>query len=118
VDVERVPERRRRRQGRQQRGMRGRRDGKPEQPVVKLQLHSAGDASPLTALLLAHIWTICSVVAPGPGVPAARTLPRGADLRGAWPPSVRRWSFTTDCQVIASSAPLPAASPRHRAADR
>src|SRR5438034_799184 len=51
------------------------------QPVVKLQLHSAGDASPLTALLLHQIWPIFSVVAPCP--------------RGASPASVRRWTFTT-----------------------
>src|SRR5439155_16889840 len=53
------------------------------QPVVKLQLHSAGDASPLTALLLAQIFPIFSVVAPC--------------HRGASPPSVRRWTFTTGC---------------------
>src|SRR5438128_6664799 len=53
------------------------------QPVVKLQLHSAGDASPLTALLLPHIFPICSVVAPC--------------QRGASPPSVQRWTFTTGC---------------------
>src|SRR5213593_2303591 len=35
-----------------------------QHPVVKLQLHSAGDASPLTVLLLPHIFPICSVVAP------------------------------------------------------
>src|SRR5207247_3903190 len=56
-----------------------------EQPVVKLRLHSAGDASPLTALLLPHIFPICSVVAPC--------------QRGASPPSVRRWTFTTGCSV-------------------
>src|SRR5438128_9511240 len=55
------------------------------QPVVKVQLHSAGDASPLTALLLPHIFPICSVVAPC--------------QRGASPPSVRRWTFTTGCSV-------------------
>ena len=54
------------------------------QPVVIRQLHSAADASPLTALLLPHIWTICSVVAPC--------------HRGASPSSVPRWRFTTDCQ--------------------
>jgi hypothetical protein len=53
------------------------------QPVVKLQLHSAGDASPLTALLLPQIFPIFSVVAPC--------------QRGASPPSVRRWTFTTGC---------------------
>src|SRR5204863_1487007 len=42
------------------------------------------DASPLTALLLPHIFPICSVVAPC--------------QRGASPASVRRWTFTTDCQ--------------------
>src|SRR5207247_6259686 len=54
------------------------------QPAVKARLHSAGDASPLTALLLAHIFPICSVVAPC--------------HRGASPPSVLRRTFTTDCQ--------------------
>src|ERR671918_1132429 len=53
------------------------------QPVVKLQLRSAGDASPLTALLLPQIWAIFSVVAPC--------------QRGASPASVRRWTFTTGC---------------------
>src|SRR6266496_2978578 len=48
---------------------------RPLQPVVKLQLHSAGDASPLTALLLPQIFPIFSVVAPC--------------HRGASPPSVR-----------------------------
>jgi len=49
--------------------------------VVKLQLYSVGDASPLTALLLVQILAIFSLVAPC--------------QRGASPPSVRRWSFTT-----------------------
>src|SRR5438876_10034503 len=67
------------------------------QPVVKVQLHSAGDASPLhptahsprrggpglTALLLPQIFPIFSVVAPC--------------HRGASPPSVRRRTFTTGC---------------------
>src|SRR5438876_5554417 len=71
------------------------------QPVVKVQLHSAGDASPLhptahsprrggpglTALLLPYIFPIFSVVAPC--------------QRGASPASVRRWTFTTDCYVLA-----------------
>ena len=74
-----------------------RKDRKAWQPVVKVRLHSAGDASPLTALLLPHIWTICSVVAPNAGVPTARFVRRGVDLRGASPPSVRRWRFTTGC---------------------
>jgi hypothetical protein len=56
------------------------------QPVVKVQLHSAGEASPLTALLLPHIFPICSVVAPC--------------RRGASPPSVRRWTFITGCWGI------------------
>ena len=71
----------------------------PQQPVVKVRLHSAGDASPLppqragktatlgapglTALLLPQIFPICSVVAPC--------------HRGASPPSVRRRTFTTGC---------------------
>jgi hypothetical protein len=53
------------------------------QPVVKVRLHSAGDASPLTALLLPQIFPIFSVVAPC--------------HRGASPPSVRRRTFTTGC---------------------
>src|SRR5947207_15340251 len=71
-----------------------------EQPVVKLQLHSAGDASPLTALLLPHIWTICSVVTPC--------------QRGASPPSVRRWTFTTDCYARAGRSVLADSSPDPR----
>src|SRR5439155_8725129 len=59
------------------------------QPVVKVRLHSAGDASPLTALLLAQIFPIFSVVAPC--------------QRGASPPSVRRWTFTTGCYQPAAS---------------
>jgi molybdate transport system substrate-binding protein len=53
------------------------------QPVAKVQLHSAGDASPLTALLLPQIFPIFSVVAPC--------------HRGASPASVRRRTFTTGC---------------------
>src|SRR5438093_10875471 len=66
------------------------------QPVVKVQLHSAGDASPrhptahsprrggpgLTALLLPQIFPIFSVVVPC--------------QPSASPSSVRRWTFTTD----------------------
>src|SRR5436309_1041493 len=97
-----------------------------EQPVVKLRLHSgpparlprwgprsAGDASPLTALLLPQIWpilhpTVHRTHGGGPalrssrrsaGVPTARTVRRGVDLRGASPPSVRRRSFTTGCEA-------------------
>ena len=55
----------------------------PQQPAVTVQLHSAGDASPLTALLLPHIFPICSVVAPC--------------HRGASPPSVRRRTLTKGC---------------------
>jgi hypothetical protein len=68
---------------------------------MKLQLHSDGDASPLhptahsprrggpglTALLLPQIFPIFSVVAPC--------------QRGASPPSVRRWTFITDCLCAA-----------------
>jgi O-antigen ligase len=50
-------------------------------PVVKRQLHSAGDASPPAALLLPQILPVFSVLAPC--------------RRGASPPSVRRWRFTT-----------------------
>ena len=35
-----------------------------ERPVAEHRLHSSGDASRLAALLLAHIWRICSFVAP------------------------------------------------------
>jgi len=38
--------------------------GSPKQPVVKVWLHSTGDASPLAALLLAQILPVFSVVAP------------------------------------------------------
>src|SRR5216117_1075159 len=96
------------------------------QPVVKVQLHSAGDASPLhptalknarwgprplTALLLPQIFpilhpTVHRTHGGGPaqrssrrpaGVPTARTVRRGVVQRGASPPSVRRWTFTTGC---------------------
>ncbi len=79
--------------------------------MVKLQLHSAGDASPLTALLLPQIFpilhpTVHKTHGGGPalrssrrsaGVPTARTVRRGVDQRGASPPSVRRRTFTTGC---------------------
>src|SRR5216117_4220029 len=101
--------------------------GEDQQPVVKVQLHSAGDASPLhptalknarwgprplTALLLPQIFpilhpTVHRTHGGGPaqrssrrpaGVPTARTVRRGVDQRGASPPSVRRWTFTTGCK--------------------
>ena len=53
------------------------------QPVVKVWLHSTGDASSLAALLLAQIFPIFSVVAPC--------------QRGASPVSVRRQTSTTGC---------------------
>ena len=53
------------------------------QPVVKVQLHSAGAASRLAALLLAQILPVFSLVAPC--------------HPGASPPSVQRRTFTTDC---------------------
>jgi hypothetical protein len=53
------------------------------QPVVQRQLHSAGDASPRAALLLAQILPVFSVVAPCP--------------RGASPATVPRWRCTTGC---------------------
>src|SRR5213592_3072088 len=87
---------------------------RPQQPVVKLQLHSAGDASPLhptahsprrggpglTALLLPQIFpilhpTVHKTHGGGPalrssrrsaGVPTARTVRHGVDHRGASPP--------------------------------
>src|SRR2546428_11894465 len=52
-----------------------------QQPVVKVWLHSTGDASPPAALLLPQILPVFSVVAPCP--------------RGASPVSVRRQTFTT-----------------------
>src|ERR1700688_46771 len=54
-----------------------------QQPVVKVRLHSAGAASRLAALLLAHILPVFSLVAPC--------------HPGASPPSVPRRTFTTDC---------------------
>jgi hypothetical protein len=67
-----------------------------QQPVVKVWLHSTGDASPPAALLLAQILPVFSVVAPC--------------RRGASPVSVRRRTFTTGCQ-----ARLHADAPRCRA---
>src|SRR2546422_8231108 len=76
----------------------------------------------LTALLLPHIFpilhpTVHKTHGGGPalrssrrsaGVPTARTVRRGVDQRGASPPSVRRWTFTTDCQrPLRSSDLLP-----------
>jgi hypothetical protein len=58
---------------------------RPKQPVVKVWLHSTGDASPLTALLLRQILPVFSVVAPC--------------QRGASPVSVRRKTFTTGCKA-------------------
>ena len=55
------------------------------QPVVKVWLHSTGDASSLAALLLAQILPVFSVVAPC--------------QRGASPVSVRRQTFTTGCSL-------------------
>src|SRR6266576_1212035 len=53
---------------------------------MKVQLHSAGDASPLTALLLPHIFPICSVVAPC--------------HRGASAPSMRHRNYEMDHLVF------------------
>src|SRR6266566_1148218 len=106
------------------------------QPVVKLRLHSgpptrlprwgprsAGDASPLhptalknaqwgprplTALLLPHIFPICSVVAPCQHSTGNFPIHQVRNYlvsevvsweRGASPSSVRRWTFTTGCQL-------------------
>src|SRR5712691_11907089 len=52
-----------------------------QQPVVKVWLHSTGDASPLAALLLPQILPVFSVVAPC--------------HRGASPVSVRRQTLLT-----------------------
>src|SRR6266566_6535911 len=77
-----------------------------EQPAVNVQLHSAGDASPLTALLLPHIFPICSVVAPCQHSTGSFPIHQVRNYlvsevvsweRGASPPSVRRWTFTTGC---------------------
>ena len=54
-----------------------------QQPVVQVQLHSAGAASRLAALLLAQILPVFSLVAPC--------------HPGASPASVRRRTFTTGC---------------------
>src|SRR6266545_6796298 len=88
-----------------------------EQPAVKVQLHSAGDASPLTALLLPQIFPILHPTVHRPhgggpalrssrrsaGVPTARTVRRGVERRGASPPSVRRRTFTTGCRSVSGS---------------
>src|SRR5436190_17124286 len=80
------------------------------QPVVKLQLHSAGAASRPAALLLVQILPVLHPTvhkthggdpAPRssrrfPGAPTARTGRRGVE-EGASPPSVQRWTFTTGC---------------------
>src|SRR3989442_2317488 len=83
------------------------------QPVVKLQLHSAGDASPLhptalknprwgprplTALLLPQIFPMYSRYSRSSRLSAGftpRTVRRGVGRRVASPPSVRRRTFTT-----------------------
>ena len=78
--------------------------------MVKLQLHSAGAASRLAALLRVQILpvlhpTVHKTHGGDPalrssrriaGAPTARTVRRGVE-EGASPPSVRRWSFTTGC---------------------
>src|SRR6266566_8245306 len=88
------------------------------QPVVKLQLHSAGAASRLAALLLVQILpvlhpTVHKTHGGDPalrssrrsaGVPTARTVRRGVERPGASPPSVRRWTFTTGCYDGSSAA--------------
>ena len=51
--------------------------------MTKAQLHSTGDASRLTALLVAQIFPIFSLLAPCQA--------------GASPVSVRRRAFVTDC---------------------
>src|SRR5881628_2324390 len=56
------------------------------QPVVKVWLHSTGEASPPAALLLLQILPVFSVVAPC--------------RRGASPVSVRRQTFTTGCYLL------------------
>src|SRR6266550_1847089 len=69
------------------------------QPVVRLQLHSAGAASRLAALLLVQILPVFSLVAPC--------------QRGASPPSVRRWTFITGCWRRLTGSHHPTAhSPR------
>src|SRR5206468_6853229 len=105
------------------------------QPVVKLQLHSAGAASllhpnaaaalgapGLAALLLVQILpvlhpTVHKTHGGDPaqrssrrfaGAPTARTVRRGVE-EGASPPSVRRWTFTTGCY-----RPVPLRARRRR----
>src|SRR5437870_11197638 len=87
------------------------------QPVVKVWLHSTGDASPPAALLLAQILpvlhpTVHKTHGGGPalrsshhsaGVPTARTVRRAVDRRGASPVSVRRHTFTTGCYSLSYS---------------
>src|SRR5436190_9192008 len=95
-----------------------------QQPVVKLQLHSAGAASllhpnaaaalgapGLAALLLVQILPVlhppCTTRTVGTPLCARRAAPPGSPRRGlcavGWiirahpPPSVRRWTFTTGC---------------------
>src|SRR5438093_11040751 len=77
---------------------------------MKLQLHSAGAASRLAALLLVQILPVLHPTVhnthggdPAPrssrrfaGAATARTVRRGVE-EGASPPSVRRWTFTTGC---------------------
>jgi hypothetical protein len=51
--------------------------------VVKVQLHSTGAASALTALFIGRILPVCSLFSPCQD--------------GASPVSVQRWAFTTAC---------------------
>src|SRR5207247_4790500 len=91
------------------------------EPVLQVRLHSAGDASPLTALLLPNIFpirhpTVHKTHGGDPaqrssrrsaGAPTARTVRRGVDHRGASPPSVRRRTCTTGCQAaVIAGKPL------------
>jgi len=78
--------------------------------VVKVWLHSTGDASPPAALLLAQILPVLhpTVHNTHGGGPAGRSSrrsipgsparqPRWGGRRGASPVSVRRQTFTTGC---------------------
>src|SRR6202163_4408461 len=67
-----------------------------QQAVVKVQLHSAGAASRLAALLLAQILPVFSLVAPC--------------QPGASPPSVQRPTFTPGCLARHGLSPARARS--------
>ena len=53
-----------------------------QQPVVGVPLHSTGDATALTALLLPQILPVFSVVAPGQPGASPVSVPRGTSTTG------------------------------------